>query len=108
MKKIFILIITLMTFQAKAQVAAEDLNGIRAIGSPANPKVKAYWNKYSDHAEIYRICSELAKAYPDLVKIQSIGKSVEGRDIWLMSITDYKTGVADRKPGFYIWMFPSM
>lgn len=105
MKKILILLISLTAFHVKAQkseIASEDLNGIRAIGSPANPKVKVYWNKYSDHAEIYRICSELAKAYPDLVKLESIGKSVEGRDIWLMSITDFKTGVPDRKPGFYI------
>lgn len=105
MKKIFILLISLSVFQVKAQksdIVAEDLNGIRAIGSPANPKVKVYWNKYSDHAEIYRICNDLAKAYPDLIKLESIGKSVEGRDIWLMSITDFKTGQPQRKPGFYI------
>jgi hypothetical protein len=105
MKKIYIALLSLLAWNAQAQkseIAPEDLNGIRAIGSPANPKVKVYWNKYSDHQEIYRICNDLAKAYPDLVKLQSIGKSVEGRDIWLMSITDYKTGVADKKPGFYI------
>ncbi|WP_367913309.1 M14 family metallopeptidase [Leadbetterella sp. DM7] len=105
MKKIILFLTCLAAFQVKAQksdIAAEDLNGIRAIGSPANPKVKVYWNKYSDHAEIYRISSDLAKAYPDLVKLESIGKSVEGRDIWLMSITDFKTGQPDRKPGFYI------
>ncbi len=105
MKKIFLLLISFTAFQANGQkndIAAEDLNGIRAIGSPANPRVKVYWNKYSDHAEIYRICNDLAKTYPDLVKLESIGKSVEGRDIWLMSVTDFKTGQPHRKSGFYI------
>lgn len=105
MKKILILFLSLSVFSLKAQnkdVSSEDLNGIRAVGSPANPKVKVYWNKYSDQAEIYRICHELAKAHPDLVKVQSIGKSVEGRDIWVVTITDFKTGNADRKPGFWI------
>ncbi|HEY8388865.1 MAG TPA: M14 family metallopeptidase [Parasegetibacter sp.] len=92
----------ILTAQDPAKIDPADLNGIRAIGSPANPKVKVYWNKYSDQAEITRICKELAAAYPDLVKLQSIGKSYEGRDIWALSITDYKTGIPDRKPGFYI------
>lgn len=90
------------TAQKDPVISPEDLNGIRAIGSPANPKVKVYWNKYSDQAEITRICQDLAKAYPELVKLESIGKSVEGRDLWVMSISDFKSGNVDRKPGFYI------
>lgn len=102
MRKILTFILGISFFALQAQVSPEDLNGIRAIGSPANPKVKVYWNKYSDQVEITRICHELAKAYPDLVKVQSIGKSVEGRDIWLMTVTDFKTGPDKNKPGFYI------
>ncbi|NBA85092.1 peptidase M14 [Emticicia sp. CRIBPO] len=106
MKKYILLLMGLVSLTAIAQkdpvISPEDLNGIRAIGSPANPKVKVYWNKYSDQAEITRICQDLAKAYPELVKLESIGKSVEGRDLWVMSISDFKSGNADRKPGFYI------
>lgn len=80
----------------------DDLTGMRAIGSPANPKVRMSWDRYHDYDQITRFCNDLAKAYPDLVKVESIGKSYEGRDIWVLHITDYKTGTPDRKPGFYI------
>lgn len=90
-----------------AQVQAQtidpaDLTGMRAIGTPANPKVKMRWNYYNDYAMITQFCKDMAAAHPDLVKVTSIGKSYEGRDIWALAVTDYRTGQADKKPGFYI------
>lgn len=74
----------------------------KAAGSPVNPKVTATWNRYYDHAGISEICKKIAAAYPDLAKLQSIGKSYEGRDLWCLTITDFKKGNADKKPGMYI------
>ena len=74
----------------------------RAAGSPSNPKVPMSWNKYYDHAGISEICKKIAAAYPDLVKLESIGKSFEGRDLWCLAITDYKKGDATKKPAMYI------
>lgn len=85
-----------------AQIAPEDLTGMRAIGSPSNPKVKMSWDRYHDYKQITQFCKDLAKAYPELVQVESIGKSFEGRDIWALKITDYKTGKPNEKPGFYI------
>ena len=34
----------------------------------------------------------LAPAYPDLLTIESIGKSVAGRDLWLVTINNPATG----------------
>src|SRR5215203_1538747 len=74
----------------------------KAAGSPANPKVSINWAQYNDHAGITAICRKIATAYPDLAKLESIGKSFEGRDLWCLTVTDFKTGNADRKPGMYI------
>jgi len=75
---------------------------LKASGSPANPKVPVSWNRYNDYSAITEICKKLAKAYPDLVKLESMGKSHLGKEIWVMTISDYKKGDPLRKPAMYI------
>ncbi len=41
---------------------------------------------YLKYEEITRIVHDWAKANPGLVRVKSIGKSVEGRDLWLLEI----------------------
>ena len=43
-------------------------------------------NKYLDYAELTAQLSAWQRAHPDLVRISSIGKSAEGRDIPLITI----------------------
>lgn len=74
----------------------------RAAGSPSNPKVLINWSQYYDHAGLGAICKKIAAAYPDLARLESIGKSYEGRDLWCLTITDFKKGNPDKKPGMYI------
>lgn len=104
MKKIiYFALISLFSTAIYAQnIAPQDLNGMRAIGSPANPKVRMSWDRYHDYAQITQFGKDLVKAYPNLVKMESIGKSFEGRDIWVLTLTDFKTGEEKNKPGFYI------
>ncbi len=73
-----------------------------AAGSPSNPKVQVSWNKYHTYAGVTDFCKKLAAAYPDLVTLSSAGKSYQGRDIHVMTITDKKSGNPDHKPGFWI------
>ncbi len=44
----------------------------------------------------------MADAFPKLAKLESIGKSWQGRDVWCMTMTNPETGTADSKPAFYI------
>jgi hypothetical protein len=74
----------------------------KAAGSPANPKVQASWNKYYTNQGVADLCSKLAKTYPDLVSLETIGKSYQGRNIYLLTITDKKTRDHSQKPGFWI------
>ena len=93
---IFLVVLTTSTF-------AQDANGVfRAAGSPENPKVQITWNRYYNHAGITDICKKLAAAHPDLIKVSSIGKSFQGRDMWVLTVTDFKKGKPEEKPGFYI------
>ena len=73
-----------------------------AAGSPSNPKVQVSWNKYYTYAGVTDFCKKLAEAYPDLVSLSSAGKSYQGRDIHVLTITDKKSGNPDHKPGFWI------
>jgi hypothetical protein len=83
--------------------AQEPNQMFRAAGSPENPKVAVSWNKYYDYEGHVEIAKKLAKAYPDLVKLNVIGKTAQGRDLILLAITNYKAGGnPDRKPGMYI------
>jgi hypothetical protein len=105
MKKIiFGLALATAALQAQAQQAPIPANeiGLRAIGSPHKPKVQVSWNHYNDVATIQDIMQRIAKAYPELAKVESIGKSYQGTDIMLLTITDFKVGKPDQKPGFYI------
>lgn len=99
--KIGISIVSLVLVSVAA--LAQDANGVfRAAGSPENPKVQVSWNRYYNHAGITDICKKLAAAHPDLIKLSSIGKSYQGREMWLLTVTDFKTGKPEEKPGFYI------
>lgn len=74
----------------------------RAIGTPHEPKVEVSWNRYYTYDGVVDIMQKIAKAHPNLTRLQSIGKSYQNRDIWLLTISDFKTGDPDRKPAMYI------
>ena len=97
------LVLIALIFATNGLVVAQTSEQIyKAAGSPVNPKVAISWNRYNDHAGITDILKKIVKAYPGLAKLESIGKSFEGRDLWCIAITDYSKGDAAKKPGMYI------
>jgi murein tripeptide amidase MpaA len=54
------------------------------------------------YAELTRLLRDYAEAAPRLVQLRSIGKSFEGRDIWLVAITNTATGPDTDKPAFWV------
>lgn len=60
------------------------------------------WKKYYNYDELSDIMQRLAKQYPDLCSIESIGKSRMGRDQLLLTITNKKTGKDTEKPAAYV------
>ncbi|MCL2188790.1 MAG: M14 family metallopeptidase [Defluviitaleaceae bacterium] len=60
------------------------------------------YDRYLVFEELTKALHDLAAAFPQLAQLRSIGKSGEGRDLWLMEITDTRTGTADSKPAYLI------
>lgn len=58
--------------------------------------------KYYRYGELTDILKKYAEEYPNLVRMESIGKSYEGRDIWAMTVTNQATGPDIEKPAYYI------
>ena len=103
MQKIFSLLLMILSGILFQNIYGQSADQIyKAAGTPVNPKVNVSWNRYNDHAGIGAILKKIAAAYPDLARLESIGKSFDGRDLWCISITDFKKGNPDHKPGMYI------
>jgi hypothetical protein len=98
-KSIFILVFVLLSSPVLPQ---DDVLFFDAAGTPSNPKVQVSWNKYYTYAGVTDFCKKLTEAYPDLVSMSSPGKSYQGRDIHVLTISDKKAGDPDHKPGFWI------
>ena len=65
-------------------------------------EVDVSWNRYYDYDEMTKIIHDLVGAYPELLTLESIGKSEQGRDMWLVTLNSPKTGDASDKPAMYI------
>lgn len=100
---IYILLILITTFSLSFAAEKEfTASALKAMGAPNNPKMEIAWNRYYDWKEIGDICQRLADAHPNTVHFSSIGKSVQGRDMFLLTVTDFTNGTPERKPGMYI------
>jgi hypothetical protein len=73
-----------------------------AAGAPSNPQVVVEWNKYYDHAQVTQIVQQLAKAHPERCRLETLGKSHGGREMWLLTITNFANKPPQHKPAFWI------
>lgn len=80
---------------APAARAAEPLQ-------PRGEAPAAAFNRLHDYEEMTELLRAYARAYPDWVRLESIGKSLEGRDIWLLTLNNPATGPDRGKPAMYI------
>jgi hypothetical protein len=60
------------------------------------------FDRYYLYAEITDYLKALAAEHPNLVTLCSMGRSYEGRDIWMVTLTDAATGPAADKPAMYV------
>ncbi|MCE9660602.1 MAG: carboxypeptidase [Burkholderiales bacterium] len=66
---------------------------------PASPTPR--FDTFYKYDELTRLLFAYAEAHPTLVAVRSIGKSHEGRDIWVATVTNIATGSAADKPAFW-------
>ncbi len=76
--------------------------GFAAAQQQIPSKVDVSWNRYYDFEETEKILKDLVAAYPDLLSLKSLGKSEQGRDMWLVILNNPDTGEDSEKPAMYI------
>ena len=57
---------------------------------------------YPLYQEVVGRLHQLVRKHPKLVRLHNIGKSGEGRDLWVVEVTNAETGPGESKPG--MWM----
>ncbi|MCH8992639.1 MAG: hypothetical protein IIA44_12960 [Acidobacteria bacterium] len=81
-----------------ALVIAGAMGSSGALAGEAN----LTFDHYYDGPAVEQALRDLHGAYPGLTELRSIGRSEEGRDIWLLTINNAKTGTDTDKPGIYV------
>jgi hypothetical protein len=103
MKALFILLAFVCAVTTLAQTKREMTeSALKAMGAPNNPKVEVAWNRYYDSEQLSEIMHRIEKAYPGLAKVTSIGKSYKGKEMWLITVSNFSNGDPDKKPAMYI------
>ena len=60
------------------------------------------FDRFYRYADLTALLKGFAQRHPDLLSVESIGKSHEGRDIWAVTATQAATGPAADKPAFWV------
>ena len=85
---LFILFISLATFGFSADKGKIE--------------VPLRFDRYYNYEEVCQALKVLHKAFPELTKLDVVGKSEEGREIYALTINNPKTGEELSKPGVYV------
>ena len=64
--------------------------------------MKISHDRYYRYDAFTTILKQLVQEYPKLLSIESTGKSFEGRDIWVLTVTNQATGPAADKPAYWV------
>lgn len=60
------------------------------------------FDRFLRYDELSQRLRALADEYPGLVQLESYGTSYEGRNLWLVTVTDASTGAPDTKPAHWV------
>lgn len=59
-------------------------------------------DRYYRYDDLSELLHRWAKQNPGLVEIGVLGQSYEGRDIWVLTVTNRETGAHDTKPAYFV------
>jgi murein tripeptide amidase MpaA len=60
------------------------------------------FDRFYRYNELTRLLKAFEKEYPKLLHLESIGRSHEGRDVWLVTVTNFRTGPDTEKPALWV------
>ena len=59
------------------------------------------FDRLFNYDELTELLHQYAELYPQLVALEVIGQSYEGRDIWVATVTNSASGLAEEKPALW-------
>lgn len=65
------------------------------------PPISRRVGHYHTFPEMSELMAGWADEYPAIAELSSIGKTENGRDLWLLTLTDKSTGPHHTKPAFW-------
>lgn len=71
-------------------------------GSDPEHRLNLTWDRWLDHDEIGERLKLMERTWPELLSLQSLGNSFGGREMWLMTINNPRTGNESDKAGMFI------
>ncbi|XP_076831943.1 carboxypeptidase D [Brachyhypopomus gauderio] len=83
-------------------LGAAEPSGVGEAKDPVGPatyEAESY-DKYYNFVELTRRLEALARRYPHIASLSSVGRSVEGRELWVMRITEHAGADGPPKPKF--------
>ncbi len=64
--------------------------------------MRVRFDRFYRYEELTETLEAWAAEFPSLLRLESIGTSYEGRDIWLCTVTNAETGPAEEKPAVVV------
>jgi hypothetical protein len=89
-----VLVAAVLVFPVPARAAAP----LQPVGK--EPQIR--FNRIHDYDEVVQILKDVHAAYPQWTRLESIGKSLEGRDLWLLTIRSPDTRDELAKPAMWV------
>lgn len=71
-------------------------------GAPARPNVAVRWNEYHDYAAATALLKELSARFPNRCALTSLGRSQQGREMWLLRVGQLDPIGGQPVPAFWI------
>lgn len=94
---------------ATVYATPEDLARLTALGYTWRPVDRATGlpdaktlEGYHDYSQVTALLQDYAAAYPDILQLMSLGRSVQGRELWVVLITDCPVEEEDEPEFKYI------
>ena len=60
------------------------------------------FDRFLRYAELTEVVKGMASEFPQLVSVESIGRSHEGRDIWVATVCNRAAGAPGERPAFWV------
>ena len=75
---------------------------MRGFLPPRLPAMHPQFDRFHRYAELTAVLDAFVARQPALFSVASLGKSHEGREIWVVTATNTATGPASDKPAFWV------